>query len=99
MAAQRGDLVALDAWISRSQDEVQRLCAYCVGRDRADELTREVYRRAYEELAAFHGESQARPWLLSIAFRTCVDSSRSRSPGGEPERDGRPFVEAILMCL
>jgi RNA polymerase sigma-70 factor (ECF subfamily) len=55
---------------------VWRLCAQLVSRDQADDVTQEVYLRAYRALPAFRGDSSARTWLLSIARRTCADAVR-----------------------
>src|SRR5581483_5103539 len=76
LAAQEGDRLALSAWIRRSQAEVWRLCAQLVSRDQADDVTQEVFLRAYRALPAFRGDASARTWLLSIARRTCADAVR-----------------------
>jgi RNA polymerase sigma-70 factor (ECF subfamily) len=77
-AAQGGDRLALAAWIRRSQAEVWRLCAYLVDRQAADDLTQEVYLRAWTALPGWRGEASARTWLLAIARRTCVQAIRRR---------------------
>src|SRR3954454_12608197 len=76
LAAQDGDLFALSAWIKRRQAEVARVCAQLVSREQADDVTQEVFLRAYRALPAFRGDSSARTWLLSIARRTCADAVR-----------------------
>ena len=76
LAAQDGDRLALSAWVKRSQAEVWRLCAQLVSREQADDVTQEVFLRAYRALPAFRGDSSARTWLLSIARRTCADAVR-----------------------
>ena len=77
-AAQGGDRLALAAWIRRSQAEVWRLCAYLVDRQVADDLTQEVYLRAWTALPGWRGEASARTWLLAIARRTCAQVIRRR---------------------
>jgi RNA polymerase sigma-70 factor, ECF subfamily len=77
-AAQGGDRLALAAFIRRSQAEVWRLCAYLVDRQAADDLTQEVYLRAWTALPGWRGEASARTWLLAIARRTCVQAIRRR---------------------
>jgi RNA polymerase sigma-70 factor, ECF subfamily len=77
-AAQGGDRLALAAFIRRSQTEVWRLCAYLVDRQAADDLTQEVYLRAWTALPGWRGEASARTWLLAIARRTCVQAIRRR---------------------
>lgn len=110
LAAQDGDQVALSAWIRRSQAEVWRLCAQLVSRDQADDVTQEVYLRAYRALPAFRGDSSARTWLLSITRRTCADAvrdltrrrrlaTRFERPTWEPDPAGLVSVEALLAGL
>jgi RNA polymerase sigma-70 factor, ECF subfamily len=77
-AAQGGDRLALAAFIRTSQAEVWRLCAYLVDRQAADDLTQEVYLRAWTALPGWRGEASARTWLLAIARRTCARAVRRR---------------------
>ena len=110
LAAQDGDQLALSAWIRRSQAEVWRLCAQLVSRDQADDVTQEVFLRAYRALPAFRGDSSARTWLLSIARRTCADAvrdlrrrrklaARFERPADEPDPARAVTVEALLAGL
>jgi RNA polymerase sigma-70 factor, ECF subfamily len=110
LAAQEGDRLALSAWIRASQAEVWRLCAQLVSREQADDVTQEVYLRAYRALPAFRGESSARTWLLSIARRTCADAVRDlrrrrrlavlmERPVPEPDFSRTVSVEALLTGL
>ena len=77
-AAQAGDRLALAGFIRASQPEVWRLCAHLVGRHAADDLTQEVYLRAWTALPAWRAEASARTWLLAIARRTCAQAIRRR---------------------
>jgi RNA polymerase sigma-70 factor, ECF subfamily len=104
-AAQGGDGLALAGFIRRSQAEVWRLCAYLVDRQAADDLTQEVYLRAWTALPGWRGEASARTWLLAIARRTCAQVIRRRvwplaSPVGTTAAD-RPVLpdpaEAVLL--
>ena len=110
LAAQEGDRLSLSAWIRASQAEVWRLCAQLVSRDLADDVTQEVYLRAYRALPAFRGDSTARTWLLSIARRTCADAvrdlgrrrrlaTRLEPPATEPDFAPSISVEALLAGL
>jgi RNA polymerase sigma-70 factor (ECF subfamily) len=110
LAAREGDRLALSAWIRQSQAEVWRLCAQLVSRDQADDVTQEVYLRAYRALPAFRGDSSARTWLLSIARRTCADAVRDlrrrrrlagrfERPDVEPDPARMVSVEALLAGL
>jgi RNA polymerase sigma-70 factor, ECF subfamily len=78
-AARDGDRNALAAAIRASQAEVWRLVAHQVGRADADDVTQDVFVRAWRALPAFRAEASGRTWLLSIARRACVDALRRRS--------------------
>jgi RNA polymerase sigma-70 factor (ECF subfamily) len=80
--ARDGDDAALVAVIRRSQPEIWRFCSYMVDRSTADDLSQEVYLRAWRALPRFRAECSARTWLLSIARRTCVDERRRRDRRG-----------------
>ena len=77
--ARDGDRLALGAAIGLSQAEVWRVAAHLVGRDEADDVTQDVYLRAWRSLPGFRAESSGRTWLLSIARRACVDAVRRQS--------------------
>jgi len=77
-AAQADDRLALAGFIRRSQPEVWRLCAYLVGRHAADDLTQEVYLRAWTALPGWRAEASARTWLLAIVRRVCAQAIRDR---------------------
>jgi RNA polymerase sigma-70 factor (ECF subfamily) len=78
LAARDGDRLALDAFVRRSQGEVWRLVAALVSPSDADDVTQDVYLRAWRALPSFRGDASARTWLLVIARRACADSVRSR---------------------
>src|SRR5215218_4061089 len=77
-AAQGGDRLALAGFIRRSHPEVWRLCAHLVDRHSAEDLTQEVYLRAWTALPAWRAEASARTWLLTIARRACAQAIRDR---------------------
>jgi RNA polymerase sigma-70 factor (ECF subfamily) len=77
--ARDGDRLALGAAIRLSQAEVWRVAAHLVGHGEADDVTQDVYLRAWRALPAFRAESSGRTWLLSIARRASVDAVRRHS--------------------
>ena len=88
--------MALAAFIRRSQREVWRLCAYLVDRQAADDLTQEVYLRAWTALPGWRAEASARTWLLAIARRTCAHAIRRRGWPLIPPVETAPDDHQIL---
>jgi RNA polymerase sigma-70 factor (ECF subfamily) len=80
-SAREGDPVAVAALVRATQSEVHRLCAHLVDHCSADDLAQETYLRALRALPSYESRSPFRPWLLSIARRTCMDTLRRRSRG------------------
>jgi RNA polymerase sigma-70 factor (ECF subfamily) len=77
--ARDGDRLALGAAIRLSQAEVWRVAAHLVGQNEADDVTQDVYLRAWRALPSFRAESSGRTWLLAIARRACADAVRRQS--------------------
>jgi len=69
----------LEALVRTHYAEVWTFCRSLVGQDVADDLAQETFIGAGRALADFRGETGVRPWLLSIARRTCIDELRRRS--------------------
>ncbi len=78
LAARDGDRDALTAFIRRSQSEVWRFVANVVGPADADDVTQDVYVRAWRSIRRFRGDASARTWLFVIARRACADALRGR---------------------
>jgi len=76
VAARDGDRDALAAAIRRAQPDVWRLAAHLVGRDEADDVTQDVFLRAYRSLPGFRADASGRTWLLAITQRACADFVR-----------------------
>jgi len=78
LAAGAGDRVAFYRFVRATQTEVWRFCAHLADREAADDLTQDVYLRAFKALPRFRGDSSARTWLLAIARRTVADHVRAQ---------------------
>lgn len=78
-AARDGDPVAVTALVRATQQDVRRLCGWLVDAASADDLAQETYVRALSALPAYEARAPFRPWLLSIARRTCADELRRRT--------------------
>ena len=79
LAARDGDPSALATFVRRSQAEIWRFVAGLSSRADADDITQDVYLRAWRSLPEFRGDASARTWLLVIARRACADSLRRRA--------------------
>jgi RNA polymerase sigma-70 factor, ECF subfamily len=77
--ARDGDRLALAESIRLSQGEVWRLASHLVGPNEADDVTQDVFIRAWRALPSFRAESSGRTWLLSIARRACADAVRGQT--------------------
>jgi RNA polymerase sigma-70 factor, ECF subfamily len=77
--ARDGDRLALAESIRLSQGEVWRLASHLVGPNEADDVTQDVFIRAWRALPSFRAESSGRTWLLSIARRACADAVRGQA--------------------
>ena len=81
LRAKTGDRRALDSFVQETRSDVLRLCRYLGSPSDPDDLTQETFERAIRSLHTFRGEGPARSWLLSIARRVCVDSTRAAIRG------------------
>ncbi len=81
LRAKTGDRRALEQFIGETRQEVFRLCRYLGSPADPDDLTQEVYVRALRAIRSYRGDGPARSWLLSIARRVCVDSTRASIRG------------------
>lgn len=69
---------ALTRWMQTYGDDVWSFIFACVRRhDVADDLTQEVFVRAFTHASQFRGDSSVKTWLFSIARNLVRDRSRS----------------------
>ena len=78
--AQRGDTDAFRELVERSKINVYRLAYDMTGsRHDAEDLSQEVFVKAYRALPKFRSESKWSTWLYRITTNVCIDHNRSRS--------------------
>jgi RNA polymerase sigma-70 factor (ECF subfamily) len=65
--AREGDTVAFGEFVSRHTAAVHRWMARSVGLQDAEDMTQEVFLKAYRGLGRFRGEAPPRAWLAAIA--------------------------------
>ncbi len=78
-SARQGDEEAFGAFVRRHTATVHRWMARAVGEDDADDMTQDVFLKAYRGLGRFRGEAPPRAWLASIADNAVKNRYRSRS--------------------
>jgi RNA polymerase sigma-70 factor (ECF subfamily) len=76
--AAAGDRPAFERLYRRHVDRVFTLCARMAGdRIRAEELTQDVFVRAWEKLHLFRGESSFGTWIHRLAVNVVLNSRKS----------------------
>jgi RNA polymerase sigma-70 factor, ECF subfamily len=65
--ARDGDSAAFGELVRRHTAAVHRWMARAVGEQEADDLTQEVFLKAYRAMGRFRGDAPVRAWLASIA--------------------------------
>lgn len=77
--AKEGEETAFSEFVRRHAETVHRWMARAVGEQDADDLTQDVFLKAYRGLGAFRGEAPPRAWLASIADNAVKNRYRSLS--------------------
>ena len=76
--AQAGSVAAFERLYRENVDRVYALCLRLSGdRGRADELTQDVFVRAWEKLGTFRGDSAFSTWLHRLTVNVVLGSRRS----------------------
>ena len=106
--ARAGDSHAFDEFVVRHTPHVYRWMARAAGTQDAEDLTQEVFFRAFRGIGSFRGEAPPRAWLASIAhnviknryrflhrFRRIFSSKGAGEGAPDPPAEGRdPESEA-----
>jgi RNA polymerase sigma-70 factor, ECF subfamily len=77
--SQDGESAAFGEFIERHMAAVHRWMTRAVGPEDADDLTQDVFLRAYRGLARFRAQAPPRAWLAAIADNAIKNKYRSRS--------------------
>lgn len=91
--AREGEEGAFSEFVRRHTETVHRWMARSVGEEDADDLTQEVFFKAYRGLGRFRGDAPPRAWLAAIADNAVKNRYRSRSRfrrifGGSRDEEG-----------
>jgi RNA polymerase sigma-70 factor (ECF subfamily) len=95
----RRDHEAFTEIVERYKDRVHWLVIRMVGGPNDEDLTQEVFLRAYQAIANFEGRSSLRTWLYRITHNLCVTELRKRGLRGEHlsiEEEGEEAVHRLL---
>ena len=76
--SKQGDEAAFGEFVRRHTGAVHRWMARSVGEQEAEDMTQEVFLKAYRGLARFRGEAPPRAWLASIADNAVKNRYRAR---------------------
>ena len=79
VSARQGDEEAFATFLRRHTATVHRWMVRAVGQDDADDMTQDIFLKAYRGLARFRGEAPPRAWLASIADNAVKNRYRARS--------------------
>lgn len=87
--ARRGDRDAFERLYRQHVGRIRGLACRMVGRDLADDLTQDVFVRAWEKLGTYRAESQFGTWLYRLAVNVIVEDRRrfARRPRQEADED------------
>lgn len=77
--SREGDDDAFGEFVRRHTASVHRWMARAVGEDDADDMTQEIFLRAYRGLPRFRQQAPPRAWLAAIADNAIKNRYRSRS--------------------
>jgi len=73
-----GEIDAFEVLLQRYRSLVFGVVARHVPRGSVEDVAQEVFMRAYQSLPGFSARSSLRPWLTTIAVRSCCDFWRNR---------------------
>jgi RNA polymerase sigma-70 factor (ECF subfamily) len=94
-----GDHEAFERLYHGHVGRVHALARRMVGDEVADDLTQEVFIRAWQKLSTFRGDARFGTWLHRLAVnhmltrREALRRAESRESGGDGTLDGVPAVE------
>jgi RNA polymerase sigma-70 factor (ECF subfamily) len=94
--AANGDARAFERLYRTHVDRVFSVCARMVGdRGRAEELTQDVFVRAWEKLATFRGDSAFSTWLHRLAVNVVLNEREAEGRRRSRHDDGIDDMDTI----
>lgn len=96
--AARGDRRAFERLYRAHVDKVFTLCARMVGeRMRAEELTQDVFVRAWEKLGQFRGDSAFGTWLHRLAVNVVLNERQAEKRRRDRHDDGIEDMDSLAF--
>jgi RNA polymerase sigma-70 factor (ECF subfamily) len=96
---QSGEKGAFDLLVRKYQHKVAKLISrYLSDRAEVEDITQEVFIKAYRGLGAFRGDSAFYTWLYRIAVNTAknyLESQGRRPPSADIEIEGAELLEGV----
>lgn len=92
----RGDDRCFALLVDRYKDMVMAVAMRVVkNREDAEDLTQDVFIKAYTSLGKFKGESKFSTWLFRIAYNEALGLCRSSHPDTVPVEDWMDFEQTV----
>ncbi|MDB4963817.1 MAG: polymerase, sigma-24 subunit, subfamily [Myxococcales bacterium] len=89
-AAKAGDQRAFESLVKRYRKRIFALALHIIGSSsEADDITQEVFLKAYRALAEFEGRSQFFTWVYRMTVNRSLNARRDRARRGEDNDDPR----------
>ena len=93
--ARAGDVASFETLVDRHRDLILRVATRMVGPADAEDVTQDVFLRAFHRLRQFRGQAPFRAWLLGIAHNVALNNlSQRRSGKNVPAGDDAVIAEA-----
>lgn len=96
---QNGEKSAFDPLVRKYQHKVAKLISrYLSDRAEVEDITQEVFIKAYRGLGGFRGDSAFYTWLYRIAVNTAknyLESQGRRPPSADIEIEGAELLEGV----
>ena len=78
---QNGDVAAFERLFHEHQDRVYRIAFRMMNsQEDAQDLTQEIFLKAYQKISKFKFRSAFSTWLYRLAVNICIDELRKRKP-------------------
>lgn len=100
LSAPAGDDAAFEELVIRHRGKVLANCRYLTRADEeAEDLTQEVFVKAFFKLRSFEGRSQFKTWLQKIKVNHCLNFLRGRKSQAFVETDAldADAADAVMM--